>query len=236
MNKQEQINFLQTLIFKEKDFLHAMDFIEESAFSGENDFLEFKAHIFFGLKEYDKAADLFYRVKKFYHASYALLLNHDPQKAYEIIQLADVSGAALWQKTMCELFTSEIKTIPGYMQIKCFLEKDLSLFIKLGLIDYIQKLLDYNELFFDINPESYKIFAKAFLYNNYPDLAFEFLQRALDFTQKDPEIYYLHGLYCIDRGEIQDAKRYLSTALALSNHYLPARELLEQISKTILSD
>ncbi len=231
MTKNNEFFYLQELIFKERNYQKAIDIINSSNFAPQKEYQLLLGLAYFSLRQYIQSAQIYKNIGELYKAGYCHLLLGDNNTAQTIWKICSSSPAQNWGLFFCELFTQEQTTVPTYLQIRAFLERDLTAFLILNLVFYVQKIIDISELLFEVNPETNKIIARSFLYNNYPSYAKEYLNRALDFTEEDPEIYYLQALYFQNTGEIQDAKYSLETALNLNKNYIPAKLLLDRLNR-----
>ncbi len=227
MIRNKDFLLLEELIYKQKNYSKVISLIGSSACSDCPQCAELLALAYFFQNNFTKSLAIYEKLNNFYHVGYCWLLMGEPEKALETWQKAPSSPAQNWGVVLCESFIDKPKTLPSYLQIRSFLERDLNAFLKLNLVSYVQKVIDISEFLEEINPETNKIIARTFLYNNYPVYAKEYFNRAFDFTTEDAELYYLLALYYQMVGEHADAKNSLRRAIALNDNYVPAKLLLE---------
>ncbi len=220
---------LQKLVLIEKKYAKAIELIANSAYFDDYLFQELYADTLFALNDFLKSAVIYEKLNDYYKLGYCNLLLGDYSKAKYFWEKAPKSPAQNWGMFFCELFSEKVRALPTYLQIRAFLERDLGAFLKLNLVEFVQKIIDISEFLFDINPETNKIIARTFLYKNYTEFASEYLFRALEFTKEDAEIYYLLGLLNIKRNKTNEAKNNFQQAILLNNNYEPAKLLLNKL-------
>jgi len=226
MQKNSKFYDIQKLIYKDKSYDKAINSILESSNSEDFSLQSLLALAYFYKGEFKKSSDIFAEISDLYSYGYSELLLGNTEDALLIWQHTQPSPAQNWGLFFCELFTDKIVTKPSYLQIRAFLERDLNAFLKFNLVQYVQKIIDVSEFLFDINPETNKFIARAFLYNGYPEYSIEYLNRALDYTDKDAELFYLQGLYYLAVDLKNKAKINFEEALKINNNYIPAKNWL----------
>lgn len=230
MINNNELYAIQKLVYQDKNYDGAISLILASQYASNIKYQELLGMAYFYKLDMDNSSKIFKKLKDTYKYGYCEFLMGNIKEARKIFTFAPISPAQNWSLFFSELFFDKTTTIPSFLQIRAFLERDLNLFLKLTLTEYVQKLIDISDFLFDINPESNKLIAKSFLYNNYPQYAKEYLDRALDYTNQDAELYYLLGLYNYVIEEISDAKYSFQKALILNENYIPAKNLLKQLS------
>ena len=226
--KSSDYLLIQKKILIEKNFLQASELLDVVDLSDIQK-KELKADILFYENDFSLASLLYNELGDLYKEAYCYLLSGNMPKAHQILEKALPSPAQNWSLFFCQVFTQNVTVSPSYLQIRAFLERDLSAFLKLNLVEYVQKIIDISEYLFAINPETNKIIARTFLYNDYPTYAKEYFNRAFEFTTEDAELYYLSGLYYLKINDLSEARSALRKAIALNDNYIPAKELLEKI-------
>jgi len=229
MKENKEYFLIQNIIFNQKDYAKAFELLNLSEFFSQTAYQELYAQTLFRQGNFSSAALIYEKIGKFYEVGYCHLLLNEREKAYEFWKLSQDSPARNWGMFFCEVFTENLTKYPSYLQIRAFLERDLSLFLKLNLIEFVQKIIDISEYLFDINPETNKIIARSFLYNNYPNYAKEYFYRAFDYTNQDAELYYLWGLYNLQIKNTSDCINALRKAISINENYIPAKELLNKL-------
>lgn len=220
---------IQKIVLEEKNYEKALNLICSSDLRDSYLYKELLGFVLFRMNDFVSSAKIYEALGDFYKFGYCNLLNGDYFSAKLIWQKTPTSPAQNWGLFFCELFSDDVSCAPTYLQVRAFLERDLGAFLRLNLEEYVQKILDISEFLFDVNPETNKIIARAFLYNDYPQYAKIYLDRALDFTDEDSELYYLLAVYNNTIGETEIAKNSLKKAIELNENYMPAKLLLEKI-------
>ena len=220
---------IQKLILIDKNYDKALKMILYSSFCNCFSYQKLLAYIFFKKDDFDACLKIYEKLGDLYKMGYCNLLLENINIAKQIWRKADKSPAQNWGLFFCELFSDNVSATPTYLQIRAFLERDLGTFLRLNIVEYVQKIIDVSDFLFDVNPETNKIIARSFLYHDYPQYAKIYLDKAFDFTDEDSELYYLSGLYYNIAGQISDAKNSLRRAIQLNENYVPAKLLLEKL-------
>ena len=228
MNEYSQI---ETLIYKDKSYDKAVSMIMASELSITKPYKELLANAYFAKDDFENAAKLFNELNDFYQTGQCYLLLNQIDLAIEFFKKAEATPAQNWGVFFAELFRGRFNTEPSYLQVRAFLERDLNSFLRLNLISHVQKIIDISDYLVDINPETNKFIAKAFLNNEYPDYAKEYLDRAFEITNQDPELYYLFAKYYETTGQKDKVILNLKEAIKLSENYVPAQIMLEKQEK-----
>lgn len=146
--------------------------------------------------------------------------------AHELIQ-SDIR--AHWLLFLISLIKGEVSEYPTYFEIRNFLEIDLHILMTFFKGDYIEKILQYSNYMYSINPETYK-FIGRFLYNsNMEEQAMYFLDKAKNFFYNDPELHYLLGYIYYNKGKFPTAKKHLQNCLNILPNYFPAVNLISKL-------
>lgn len=220
---------IQYLTYTEKKYDEAIEQIKCSPFFASEKYQHFLGQIYFLKLDLENAEKIFKKLNSFYELAYCYMLQNNFDDALKYFKISPSSPAQNWGLFFCELFTQKVTTVPSYLQIRSFLERDLALFLKLNLVELVQKTIDISEFLEQINPETNKIIARTFLYNNYPEYAKEYFIRAFDYTKNDAELYYLSGLYYKKINNLKEAQKSFKEALELNENYIPAQEQLNKL-------
>lgn len=232
METSKNFSDLQKLFFIEKKYdavISKIVSINDNLERIPRCYLDLLAASFFSKSDFVSAARIYQQLDEFYKVGYCHLLFGDIKTANLVWQKTPDSPAQNWGLFFTELFIGETKTVPSFLQIRAFLERDLAAFLKLNHVLFVQKIIDISEFLFDINPETNKIIARTFLYNNYPSYAKEYFNRAFDFTNEDAELFYLYGLYYKMIGNIPEARNAFRRACSLNSNYLIAKIKYEEL-------
>lgn len=162
--------------------------------------------------------------------AYCKLLSGDAQGAkVEFNKIAKTDFRADWARKLVQFIEGYVSNVPSYFQIRNFLEIDLNLLLQAKQPDYIENIINGADLFYSINPESYKFIARFMFNNDYTDLALYYLKKAKDKFFQDPEMHYMLANCYIKNGDMSLAKDSLENCLAILPEYLPAKRLLQSM-------
>lgn len=162
--------------------------------------------------------------------AYCKLLSGDAQGAKaEFNKIAKTDFRADWARKLVQFIEGYVSNVPSYFQIRNFLEIDLNLLLQARQPDYIENIINGADLFYSINPESYKFIARFMLNNDYTDLALYYLKKAKDKFFQDPEMHYMLANCYIKNGDMSLTKESLENCLAILPEYLPAKRLLQSM-------
>lgn len=149
------------------------------------------------------------------------------EKAFSKVSSYDFRGD--WGKKLLQFIRGYVSTAPTYFQIRNFLEIDLNLLIKAGRADYVENIINGADLFYSINPESYKFIARVMQNNDFVDIALYYLDKAKEKFYSDPEMHFMLANCYIKKGDKALAKESIQNCLSILPNYFPARKLLDEI-------
>ncbi len=98
--------------------------------------------------------------------------------------------------------------------------------------DFVEKILSYAELFFNVNPESYKFLARVLSANNFLPQAEVFFECASIKLYNDPELHFLIANVRSAQGDIKSALKELDECLNILPEYFPALKLKSQLNNS----
>lgn len=170
--------------------------------------------------------------------AYCKLLEDDLKGAKQLfLKLKDVDTRALWGYKIVSMLQKKFTTdfinyddMPTFFQLRNFLEVDLGLLMKYHKGNYVEIICAYADIFASINAETYKFFARAFFFNNYPQFAGYFLQKAKDEFYNDPELHYHIALTKLLAGNREEARKYCESCLDILKDYFPAVRMLNHLT------
>ena len=163
--------------------------------------------------------------------AYCKLLSGDAQGAkVEFVKTAKIDFRADWGMKLIQFIEGYVANTPTYFQIRDFLEIDLNLLLQAKQPQYIENIINGADIFYSINPESYKFISRVMLNNDFPEVALYYLQKAKDKFYYDPEMHYMLANCYVKQGDIQLAKASLKNCLDILPEYFPAKKLLQKIS------
>lgn len=227
---KEKIDLAKKEVYVNKDPDKALQIIEPFEENGTKEVLELFAYAFFLKGEYKRAAVFYKKAEMLYQQGYCLLMSGDNASAKKIWSKLDKSSALSWGLCLVDYVEQKVSKIPTYLQIRNYLEKDLSNLLKAGQKELAQNLISCSETLVNINPESYKIIAKALFNQGYKDASVEYWAKSQEITNQDPEIYFYLAKYCFEKNAVLEAKAMLNNALDINELYLPAKKMLDEIS------
>lgn len=164
--------------------------------------------------------------------AYSKLLSGDLKSAKKNFALISENDfRADWAYKMIQFIERYVTIAPTYFQIRNFLEIDLNLLIQAGQAEFVENIINGSDIFFSVNPESYKFIARVMFFNNYIDLALYFLKKAKDKFYYDPEMHFMLASCYLQSNDIYNAKDALETCLTILPNYFPAKILLDKIQK-----
>lgn len=190
---------------------------------------------FFEKGSYKEASELYLAQNNYYQAGFCELLLGNKERARELWFNADDSPAVCWARCLIDMIDVKIELIPSFLQIRNFLECDLTYFIRAGKLNYAENVIQCSEFLADINPETHKFIGKALMNNGFPNLAVDFFMKSKDIISNDPEIYYHLAQYSLQINAFNEARLLLKQCLDLNRYYTPAKNLLIKIGENLLN-
>lgn len=162
--------------------------------------------------------------------AYCKLLSGDAQGAKtEFVKVAQTDTRADWGNKLIHFIEGYVPSPPTYFQIRDFLEIDLNLLLQAKLPEYVENVINGADIFYSVNPESYKFIARVMLNNDFPEVALYYLNKAKDKFYYDPEMHYMFAICYVKQGEISLAKDSLNNCLSILPEYFPAKKLLQKL-------
>lgn len=162
--------------------------------------------------------------------AYCKLLSGDVQGAKnEFLKIADKDFRGDWGKKCIQFIEGNIVNTPSYFQVRNFLEIDLNLLIQAGQAEFVEEIINGADLFYSINPESYKFISRVMLYNDFTDIALFYLKKAKDKFYCDPEMHIMLANCYLRFGDKALAIESVQNCLNILPEYFPAKKLLASI-------
>lgn len=163
--------------------------------------------------------------------AYCQLCLGDAQAAKsEFKKIASTDFRADWGVKLIQFIQGYVEVAPSYFQIRNFLEIDLNLLIQAGQAQFVENIINGADIFYSINPESYKFIARVMLNNDFINVALYYLNQAKDKFYHDPEMHFMLANCYVKMGEILNAKESLKLCLSILPGYFPARTLLTKLN------
>lgn len=162
--------------------------------------------------------------------AYCRLLSGDSKTAKaEFAKIENLNFRADWGKKLIQFIDGYVLKVPSYFQIRNFLEIDLNLLIKSGQPEFVENIINGADLFYSINPESYKFISRVMLYNDFTEIALYYLKKSKEKFYNDPEMHFMLANCYIKKDEISSAKESLNDCLNIFPEYFPAKYLLSKL-------
>lgn len=193
------------------------------------------------LEPYKDAKKLFlsgdYSVEEYFQQNrclleygYCKLLKGDVSAAKLVFkELSNKDFRANWAGKLIYFIEGYVISIPSYFQIRNFLEIDLNLLIQARQPAFVENIINGADLFFSVNPESYKFIARVMLHNQFESIAYQFLQRAKDKFYYDPELHFMLANCHLAMGDKIAAKKSINDCLMILPNYFPAKRFLKSL-------
>lgn len=162
--------------------------------------------------------------------AYCKLLSGDSQKAkFEFAKIENQDFRANWGKNLIQFIEGYVTRVPSYFQIRNFLELDLNLLIQARQPQFVENIINGADLFYSINPESYKFISRVMLHNDFSEIALYYLNKAKDKFYYDPEMHFMLANCHLKRNEINLAKESIKNCLSILPDYYPAKKLQDKL-------
>lgn len=161
---------------------------------------------------------------------YSQLLSGDLSLAKTVFAgMANCDLRADWAKKLIQFIEGYVANVPSYFQVRNFLEIDLNLLIQAGQAGYVENIINGADLFYSVNPESYKFIGRVMLNNDFTDIALYYLTKAKDKFYYDPEMHLMLANCYIKNNNVFLAKKAINSCLDMLPNYFPAKRLLETL-------
>ena len=144
--------------------------------------------------------------------------------------IASKDFRADWAAKLIQFVEGYVAYPPSFFQIRNFLEIDLNLLIQAKRPEFVENIINGADIFYSVNPESYKFIARVMMFNDYLDLAVHYLFKAKDKFYYDPEMHFMFAQCYIKTGELLKAKDSIKACLSILPDYIPAKLLLAKLN------
>lgn len=216
-------------LFEDKQYLKVLQD------AGNNPYLDdYLGFLYLETGNYDKAEKFFEDSGKLYQQGFCKLLQGDKASARKIWYSAQENSAIIWGKVLLGILDYKLEAIPTFLQVRNFAESTLHYLFKANQTEFAHKLIGAKEFLADCNIETYKYFGRVFIDNNLEDLAFDYLQKAIDVIPQDYEAYFHLGDWYLKNKNIAMAKKSYKRVLEINPYHTPAAKILEKIQGDII--
>lgn len=144
--------------------------------------------------------------------------------------LSNYNPRAHWALREIQFIEGYVTFLPTYFEVRNFLEIDIYLFLKAKKLDWVENIINGDDLFFSVNSESYKFIARVLMYNNYPEVAKIYLDKGIENSYSDPEIHIIMADYYLYKNNKDMAKKALNNCLRVLPNYFPAKKKLSELN------
>ena len=194
--------------------------------------LESRAKTFLMTGIFEESAKLYNQLKMSFEEGYCYLLLGNIDQA-EIIwnDLGDENPWLLWGRSLIEILRGELQNYPTYLQLRNFMEVEMSIFLKFGRNDLFDKVLGALEVLKEINPECYKYVGRVLLNCGQARRALYYLSKFCDINFNDPEIQYLLAKCYVELGFTGLAHSAIANCLNIAPNYYPAVSFFDGVDK-----
>ena len=177
-------------------------------------------------------AEIFFAQNNFVlEYGYCKLLSGDFAGAKAIFStIASTDLRADWAGKLIQFVEGYVAFPPSFFQIRNFLEIDLNLLIQAKRPEYVENIINGADIFYSINPESYKFIARVMMFNDYLSIAVHYLMKAKDKFYYDPEMHFMLAQCYMKTGEIVLAKQSIKACLSILPNYIPAVVLKDKLN------
>ncbi len=181
-------------------------------------------------KEYKKAAAIYRENSEHYQAGFCELLSGNRSEAEKLWLNCPTSAISHWG--LCMLDFIDLKPnprLPSYLQIRNFLEIDISNFITANKLRYAENIIKNERILISVNLESYKLIGRVLLNFGFFNLAKKYLLKSLEIVDHDSETFFHLGQYFYAVGDFQQSTKMLTKCIELNSYYTPAVTLLKKM-------
>lgn len=147
----------------------------------------------------------------------------------EFTKIENIDFRANWANKLIQFILNNITVMPTYFQIRNFLEIDLNLLLQAKQPQFIENIINGADLFYSINPESYKFISRVMFNNDFIDVSLYYLKKAKDKFYCDPEMHMMLANCYLKQGETILAKSSIKNCLEILPEYFPAIKLQNKI-------
>ncbi len=167
----------------------------------------------------------------FLEQAYSLVLEQRAEEALSVLDIIyEKDIRADWlRKIIPVLVSKKFEEYPSFLQVRNFLEVDLTMFLQMEQGEYTLNLLNFGEEFFSICKESYKFMGRALYYYGLKPLALKFFLFAKDKFYNDSEVHFLLAKTYLDMEDKENARHAIQTCLSFIPEYKPALKILSEI-------
>jgi tetratricopeptide (TPR) repeat protein len=181
-------------------------------------------------KEYAKAAEIYKEAGEKYQAGFCELLLGNKLEAERLWCGCSSSPAVQWGRCLLDFINLRPQPrVPSYLQIRNFLEMDISYFITANKLSYAENVIKNENVLVSVNLESYKLIGRVLLNFGFLNMAKKYLIKSVEIVDQDSETFYHLGQYNYEIGAYPESITMLKRCLELNSYYVPAAKFLKKV-------
>ena len=183
--------------------------------------------------DFTECEEYFCKNKLYLELGYCELLQGNLSNAKTSFEnISHVNPRAHWALRMIQFIEGYVTFLPTYFEIRNFLEIDINLLLKADKMEWVENIINGDDLFYSVNGESYKFIARVLMYNDYPEVAKIYLDKGINNSYGDPELHIILAEYWIYKKNKEKAIKTLKNCLRFIPEYYPANKLLKELETT----
>lgn len=183
---------------------------------------------------FSKCEPYFKKNKNLLELGYCKLLRgklKDAKKLFAAISNHNPRGH--WALRLIQFIEGYVCFMPTYFEIRNFLEIDIHLLLKAKQIKFVENIINGDDLFAEVNTESYKFIARVLMFNKHYDIAKIYLDKGINYSYTDPELHILNAEYHLINNDKESAIKSLRNCLNVLPEYYPAKTKLKELGENV---
>lgn len=175
--------------------------------------------------------DYFRKNKLYLELGYCELLKGNLENSKKLFaNISNYNPRAHWALRMIQFIEGYVTFLPTYFEIRNFLELDIDLLLKANKIEWVENIINGDDLFYSVNSESYKFIARVLMYNDYPEIAKIYLDKGINNSYGDPELHIILADYWLYKKDRKKAIKTLKNCARILPDYYPAKKKLMELN------
>ena len=175
--------------------------------------------------------DYFRKNKLYLELGYCELLKGNLENSKKLFaNISNYNPRAHWALRMIQFIEGYVTFLPTYFEIRNFLELDIDLLLKANKIEWVENIINGDDLFYSVNSESYKFIARVLMYNDYPEIAKIYLDKGINNSYGDPELHIILADYWLYKKDHEKAIKTLKNCARILPDYYPAKKKLIELN------
>lgn len=175
--------------------------------------------------------DYFRKNKLYLELGYCELLKGNLENSKKLFaNISNYNPRAHWALRMIQFIEGYVTFLPTYFEIRNFLELDIDLLLKANKIEWVENIINGDDLFYSVNSESYKFIARVLMYDDYPEIAKIYLDKGINNSYGDPELHIILADYWLYKKDREKAIKTLKSCARILPDYYPAKKKLIELN------